>query len=80
MLAVTLPHAFLIFILKDILQVRQFEDIFVTHATNPTSFPCAVHNDALDREVSVVGDDPKKFSRKKLDYTDETVGRTGQYG
>ena len=45
----------------------------MTRAANPSSFSSTIYGDALNRVISVVGNDSKKFGRKKLDYTDETI-------
>ena len=63
----------LAFVLKDIFEVRQFKNTFVTHAANPTSLSSAIYYDALNWVISVVGDDSEQFSRKKLDYANETI-------
>lgn len=52
----------------------------MTRATDPAAFSSAIYDDALDWVITVVGDDSKKFCGKKLNYTDETIRRTGQNG
>jgi hypothetical protein len=52
----------------------------MTHAANPSSFSSAVYDDAFNWVVSVVGDDPEELCRKKLDYANEAIRRTGEDG